>query len=53
MKSGARFQDEEYDSHSYSTMDGLFTKGSWNGEFSDVAKPENGDIDLKNRSKFY
>jgi len=40
MKTGVRFVEEDFDPHAYSSMDGLFTEGTWNAQFIDEVQPE-------------
>ena len=42
----------DWDPHSYGELDGLFTKGSWNANFANEVKQEEGDIILTNRQGF-
>lgn len=41
-----------WDPHSYGELEGLFTEGTWNAEFANQIKQEEGDIILTNRQGF-
>ena len=52
MEPGQRFKDDEWDPLAYSSMEGIFLKGTWNCEFADEVTPQDSDIILQNRVNF-
>ena len=52
MKEKEKFDESEFDPHSYTQMYGLFTEGTWNCNFADEVKPNVNDVILSGRTNF-